>query len=410
MSAVNALKARACRIPILVLVNFCAAAAAYGQSTFLPYASTQYEYNNNVFALPNSSAAVLNNGDPRLGDSDLRTVVGFEEDYLLDRQRFYSTIEGRYIDYDHFGYLSHYEYLARAGLDWKLFSAYDGTLQASQEQSMAPFANRDTQTQLALDVDKNIVGKFNFRITPVWRLETSFTYDDLKAPIQDFPDYVLNQTTTHVALKYLGLSNFTYGLAADYSDGKYQNAPIQGTYNQTVVNLTMTYLASGLSTFNGAVGHTQRDQGQGQGNLSEITGELGYTRRFTGKTSISVDVTRAVNSYIASGGSELDTTASIHLTYQPTFKTGIVVSYQQTWADVLGQTVPGSNTTGLTERTPSATIKVNYQALRWLLIQPYASATRRNASQEFYEYSSTVIGIQVLARLPAPPQAQVPLR
>jgi hypothetical protein len=407
MSAVNALKTRACRITVLVLVNFCATGVAYGQSTFLPYGSTQYEYNNNVFALPNSSAAVSANGDPRLGDSDLRTIAGFEEDYILARQRFYSTIEGRYIDYDHFSYLNHSEYLVKLGLDWKLLSAYDGTFQASQEQSMAPFANRDTQTQLALDVDKNVVGKFNFRITPVWRLETSLIYDDLKAPIQNYPDYTLKQTTSHVAVKYLGVSNFTYGVAADYLDGKYQNAPIQGTFNQTNVNLTMTYQASGLSSFTGAIGHTQRDQGQGQGSLSEITGELGYTRRLTGKTSISVDYTRAVNSYIASGGSELDSTASVRLTYQPTFKTGIVVSYQETWADVLGQTVPGSNTVGLTERTPSAAIKVNYQALRWLLVQPYASVTRRNANQDFYQYSSTVIGIQVLAKLPTPPRAQV---
>ncbi|MGO9931290.1 MAG: hypothetical protein ACLPV8_05705 [Steroidobacteraceae bacterium] len=402
----SALERRGCRISMAVIASVFAA-TTYGQSTFQPYASTQYEHNNNVFALPNSTVAVMNNGDPTLGDSDLRTVVGFEEDYLLGRQRFYATLEGRYIDFDHFSYLDHYEYLVKLGLDWKLLTAFDGTFLASQEQVMPPFANRDTQTELALDVDKNLVGKFNFRIAPEWRLETSVTYEDLTAPIQGYPDYALIQTVSHVAVKYLGIAKFTYGISADYFDGRYQNAPIQGTYDQTNLDLTMTYVASGLSSFNGAIGHTQRNQGQNQGDISEVTGDLGYTRRLTGKTSISIDYTRLVNSYIAAGGSELDSTIALRVNYQPTFKTGIAISYQETWADFLGQTIPGSNTEGLTERTPSLAIKVNYQALRWLLIQPYASFTRRTATQEIYAYSGTIIGVQVLAKMPAPPQTQL---
>src|SRR5271166_1069868 len=158
--------------PILVLVVAFASGAAYGQSVFLPYASTQYEYNNNVFALPNSTAALAASGDSRLGDSDLRAVAGIDESYLLGRQRFYATVEGRYIDYEHFGYLSHAEYLAKLGLDWKLSNIFDGTLLDSIEQVMAPFADRNTQTQLALNLDRHSIAKLNVRIAPEWRLET----------------------------------------------------------------------------------------------------------------------------------------------------------------------------------------------------------------------------------------------
>src|ERR1700749_792025 len=89
-------------IGLSVLISAFASGVARGESTFLPYASEQYEHNSNVFALPNSSAAFAANGDPRLSDSDLKTVVGCEEDYLWDRQKLYSTIEGRYFRYDHF--------------------------------------------------------------------------------------------------------------------------------------------------------------------------------------------------------------------------------------------------------------------------------------------------------------------
>ena len=380
-----------------------AAGTSYGGSVFLPYASEQYEHNSNVFALPNSSAAFAANGDPRLSDSDLKTVVGFEEDYLWDRQRLYGTVEGRYFQYDHFDELSHYEYLAKAGLDWKLFSAFDGTFLGSFERYMASFANRDTQTALAINLERHAIGKFNFRISPEWRLETSVDYHDLDAPVQGFPNYGLRETTGLVALKYLGFSNLTYGISADYIDGKFRNAPLVGTYNQTDFALTAAYAATGLSTFDGAVGHTQRDQGLNQGDTSAITGKLGYTRRFSGKTTIRLGYTRAVNSYIGAGGSELDSIVNATLDYQATYKTGLSFGFSEIWSKFTGQTIPGADVLGRSDRTPAATFKMNYQVTRWLLIQPYANYARRSSNTELYNYSGTIIGIEVLAKRAAPP-------
>jgi hypothetical protein len=397
---------KALRLAGLVLLTIFASAAAHAQTTFLPYVSTQYEHNNNVFYLPNSAAAIANNGDPTLGDSDLRTVAGTDINFLWDRQRFYSTLEARYIDYDHFGYLSHSEYLAKAGLDWKLLSEFDGTFLGSIERVMAQFAQRDTQTQLAVNLDRHAIGRFNYRITPDWRLETNLDYHNLEAPIQGFAAYGLTETTGRAAVKYAGFSNLTYGFSAEYIDGKYRNAPTPGTYNQTNLDLTMAYTASGLSSFNGAIGHTQRNQGQNQGNVSALTGDLGYTRRLSGKSSIHADLARAVNSYIGAGGSEIDTTASVQLSYQPTFKTNMTFGYQYIWSKFVGQTIPGSDVLGRKDRIPAATFKLTYQALRWLQIQPYATYQRRSSNEQIFNYSSSIIGIQILAKVPAPPQAK----
>src|SRR5258708_17052111 len=205
---------RAFALGLSALVALLAAEMAQAGSVFLPYASEQYEHNSNVFALPNSAAAAAaNKGDPTLGDSDLRTIAGFEEDYLWDRQRLYGTYEGRYFKYDHFDQLSHFEYLAKLGLDWKLLSSLDGSFNGSQERFMAPFANRDTQTALAINLERHAIGKFNFRIAPEWRLETSVDYRDLDAPVQGFPNYGLTETTGLAALKYIGFANLTYGIS-----------------------------------------------------------------------------------------------------------------------------------------------------------------------------------------------------
>jgi hypothetical protein len=395
---------RRLRIPLLALAACLACGAAWCQSIFLPYGSTQYEHSNNIFYLPNSSALYLVSGDSALGDSDLKTVGGVDVNYLWGRQRFYGTIEGRNFEYDHYTALNHDEYLVKAGLDWKLFSEFDGTLLSTTQRYMAPFANRDTFTQLAIDLDRDEIAKFNFRLAPEWRLESSEEYHNLDSPIQDYPAYGLTETTTHLALKYLGVAKLTYGVAVDYLDGKYRNAPIDGTYTQTAVNLTMTYAVTRLSSFHGAVGHTERDQGENQGNLSEITGNVGYTRAVSGKTSLSLDYTRAVNSYIAAGGSELDTTVALKVSYQATFKIGISASYQQVWSDFLAETIPGTAVLGRRDRLPGAFLNVNYQALRWLSIQPYAYYQRRTSTQEFYEFSNTTIGLRILAKMQPPPQ------
>jgi hypothetical protein len=392
------------RMLLLAFAACLACGAAWSQSTFLPYGSTQYEHSNNIFYLPNSTALYLVSGDSVLGDSDLKTVGGADVNYLWGRQRFYGTIEGRNIEYDHYGDLSHEEYLVKAGLDWKLFSEFDGTFLSTTQRYMAPFANRDTFTQLALDLDRDVIAKFNMQVAPEWRLETSEDYHNLDSPIQFYPAYGLTETTSHLALKYLGVAKLTYGLAIDYLDGKYRNAPIDGTYTQTAVNLTMTYAVTRLSSFHGAVGHTERDQGENQGNLSAVTGNLGYTRALSGKTTVSMDYTRAVNSYIAAGGSELDTTVALKVNFQATFKTGISASYQEMWSDFLGETIPGTDVLGRRDRTPGAFLNVNYQALRWLSIQPYVYYQRRTSTVEFYDFTNTTVGLRILAKMQPPPQ------
>src|SRR5579863_7991635 len=188
-------KRHGCPLWVPMLLGVFASGTAFGGSTFLPYVSTQYEHNNNVFALENSAAAAASNGDPTLGDSDLKTVAGFEEVYSWDRQRLDATFEGRYFKYDHFGYLSHSEYLGKLDFDWKLLSFLDGSFMGSQERVMAPFANGDTKTQLAINTDRHATEKFNVRIAPEWRLETSVDYHDLDAPILGFPKYGLIETT-----------------------------------------------------------------------------------------------------------------------------------------------------------------------------------------------------------------------
>jgi hypothetical protein len=384
------------------------------QSGILPYVGETYEHNNNVFYLPNSTFAVAGNGDPQMSDSLSRTVGGADINYLFDRQRLFATLEGRYIDYEHFKYLDHSEYMANGGLDWKLLGTFDGLLYGKIERYMAPFEDRNSNTSLTVDLDRRVGANFNIQLMPEWRLETGADYHDLSAPIIDYPDYGLAEETGKVALRYGGLANLTYGVLVDYVHGEFRNAPAPGDYNQEDADLTMSYKATGLSSFIGSVGYSRREQsGEGQGNTSGISGDIGYTRVLTGLTSVNAELSRAINSYIASGGSQLETTAAVRLNFQPTYKTGMNLGFQYIWSKFNGGTIinaetnPGADVAGQSYHSPKATFKLNYQALHWLLIQPYATYERRASGLLVLNYTGTIVGIEFLVKRPAVTQPQV---
>jgi hypothetical protein len=108
---------------------------------------------------------------------------------------------------------------------------------------------------------------------------------------------------------------------------------------------------------------------------------------------------------VGAGGSEEDDTASIQVNYQATYKTGMIFAYQYVWTKFVGETIPGSDLLGRTYHNPTATFKLNYQALRWLLIQPYATYQHRVSNAPDFNFSSTIFGIEILAKKPAPPPA-----
>jgi hypothetical protein len=371
---------------------------AGAQTTISPYLDAHYEHDSNVFRVENSAANVAAIGDPTLADNDLKSVVGVDGTYLWSQQKLTATLEGRRFDYDHFTELDHNEYLAHVALDWKLTSLFDGILDARQEQYMAPFTLGNS-SQLSIDVDRKIDGKGNVNVTPEWRLETEVYSHDLKAPLEGFPDFDEREIGTHLALLNKSVTNLSYGIALDHISGRYENAPDVGTYNQIGAELTADYTVSALSKLNAALGYTKRDQNDNIPSISGVTGAFGYTRQLTGKTSISVNVTRAINSYVAAGGSEVDTGGTVSATWQATYRVSVSVMGGYVHSSFVGQTIPGTVVPGAVangrdDNSPVGQLHVNYQALRRLKLHAYATKQSRSSTIDIYNYNDTIVGIE----------------
>ncbi len=358
-----------------------------------PYVDSHYEHDSNVFRSPNSQANLLNLGDPTLGDSDLKYVAGFNATYQWSQQSLTAQLEGRKIDYDHYSDLNHNEYLADLVLKWKLTSLWDGTVEGRRESAMAPFYLGNS-TLLTINVDTQLTGRFNLHFAPDWRLEGSAEAHELDSPLQNYPDFVDREALTHLAIVNVGTTNLTYGVAYDRADGKFENAPSVGPYTQNSESLTVTYLVSGLTTMNAAAGYTNRIQAANAQSVSAVTGSLAFSRQLTGKTSVNLQVARAVNSYLAAGASEIDTSATLGLLWQATRKIGVAVNAGYVKSKFVGQSIPGAGDNGRVDHSPSESLDINYQVMRRLKLHAYLNKQSRTSDVYLFNFSDTIVGIE----------------
>lgn len=359
-----------------------------------PYVDAQVQHDSNVFRVPNTETLLLANGDGTLADTSETYRAGLDGTYEWGRQKFTATLEARHFNYNHYRDLNHYEYLADAGLTWQLTHLLDGTVDLRQERLMAPFALGNS-TRLTIDVDRKAAATVNLHVTPDWRVDVGGYYHKLNSPLQNFADFVQHETNSHAGLTYVGLANLTYGIAFDHLDGRFENAVGVGPYKQDTVQLNASYKVSGLTTLQAAAGYTRRSQTGAGNNLSAFTGTLGYTRQLTGKTSLNLAVSRAVNSYLAAGSSEVDTSASAQVDWQATYKIDVALNYFYVRSVFAGQFVPGSTTSGRVDKSPGGGLKITYRPVRLVQLQAYATQQSRRSTIELYRFNDVLYGLDV---------------
>src|ERR1019366_4781689 len=151
-------------------------------------------------------------------------------------------------------------------------------------------------------------------------------------------------------------------------------------YNQTTIEAAAKYVATDLSSFDGALGYTRRTQENGA-PISGISGLLAYQRDLTGLTSINIRLSRAINTYVTYGSTEIDTGLALGAIWNATSTIAVAPGYQWTYS-----TFPGANLAGLApvgiERVDHyqlATLSVKYQPRDWLSLRLYGQYETRSS-------------------------------
>jgi hypothetical protein len=366
-------------------------------------ATARYEYNSNVWDLQSGFPVPGTTNDFQRSDNLYTYGALLDTAYLWDQQKLFGTFSANQFEYDHFTVLNHLEYSADGGWNWKLGSNIDGTLEVLRDRIQVAFTNVNN-AEFVLQTEQRENAKVGVEFIPDWRLEGTGYYRTVDQSYLDLPGLDLDESQGQVALRYLGLAGLTAGLSYAYTDGRYTGAGAQfnPAYDQTSISIISTYAPTGRSTFKGALGYSDRKSASADNSISGFTGELDYDNQITGKTSAHLQISRLINSYISNTSSEIDSIANGSVRWQATYRLGISAGYSYTYRDLPGQgNAPlGSNRI---DHLQMATLNVDFEPLRWLILKPYANYQTRSSNFVSGNFNASVVGLYFTVQWQKPP-------
>ena len=374
------------------------------QTHFTPYADGTYEHNSNLFAISSSAPEPVGRNGPTLADSLWKARVGFDSAYDWSLQEFYAIAEGRRFTYDQFTQLNHDEYLLHGGWKWKVASLLDGVLDYQRERRIVSFlqfnATQFATQQLYLQVQSVAIASINLQMSPEWRLQSQGKLNDQNTQLPGSPDLTLREESIHEGLRYVGFANLSAGLDGEYLRGNFTGGAFLVTpgYRQSTAEFAADYVLSGLSTFQGAIGYADRVLEQA-GSISGLTGLVAYQRNLTGKTSITLKLSRAINTYITAATPEVDTAAELDVTWNATTKIKVQAGYQWLHSSFSPTDIAGVLTASRLDRLQTPTVSVMYQPVNWLIVHPYAQYQTRTSTIPLFTFHGTLYGLELEGRL-----------
>jgi Putative beta-barrel porin 2 len=405
---ISPLRRRLLRRILRATSRFCAAGTlaallfapgiALAQLKYTTQANVQYEDNSNVFDLAPGVAPPTAQHTTERGDEFVAYGAGATVNYTLSQQIFSLQIAGSEYQYNRFTELNHDDYKLGADWEWKIGPLFDGSIAVNRDRQMVAFSDF-IGTQLLLQTDQNEHLIANFHVSPDWVIQGSGTSSRSDSPRPGLPNLSLMEDSEGAALKYGGVAGLQFGLSATYANGTYAggDTALDPNYHQTAEQVVATYTISPQSTLDFALGESDRSSINGIDNLSGVTGHLSLNRALTGKTSIKLLISRAINSYITNSGSEIDTTGSLSVNYEATRKISIKASYNYTYSDLPNQGLMGADRI---DHFQTSEVTIDYQVTRWFEMQPYARFQTRTSDLPGAQYSANVYGVRAHVNWP----------
>lgn len=385
---------------ILSAVILCLAVPirAHAQFTGSASATTLFESNSNVFDL---DSGVAQPAGYRGSSTDFAYGAGFDGSYNWSRQQLYATASTKEYDYQQLPDLNHNEYSLDAGLLWELGSALDGKLDISRSHTMVPFLDLAESTHtLSLLTAQTETLQAGLKLDPEWKLEGTAYTSNATEPTSESSDQQLTQRSGTVSIEYQGFGPVTSGLTAGYLTGSYDGS--NGLFDSSFKQLTAGFLANyklNRTAFDGQVTYTRRTSDMsGTDNASGLTGLLDFKDQLTPKTSFTLKIDRAINTYYLNLGSEIDTDAGFAVNWQATYKTGVSLGYTFTYRAFPGQ-AEGPTRAYPVGYQQYGTLTISYQPLRWLTINPYANVLTRRSNTFGQNFNSDIYGISLTATI-----------
>lgn len=236
-------------------------------------------------------------------DSDLISTTGLEVglDQPISRQRLRARAHverNRFRDNDH---LDNTSYGVGVRADLETVNRISGGLHYNHERNLASF---DTYTGSVHLTERNMIRRQDYgaRIQyggmSLLTLEAGYVHRDQKYSADAFQNREQRSDTVQAGVRYRPSDLVGFGLAGRYTRGRIPHyTPTEGDkYKRRDLDLTATWVPTGLSTLNARVSLTSTDHDLAEArDFDGVTGAISWRYQPTGKLTLNLHLVRETN-------------------------------------------------------------------------------------------------------------------
>ncbi len=281
---------------------------ADGFDTFNVVARSSYSHDSNLFKLPSDRPAP--NGGER-SDNILINSLGFTLQKKYSLQEFRANFDHVDTNYDNAKFLDFKANNYKAAWLWAITPALTGVLSADRVVSLVPFTdarsgsigsvNISTQN---IRVSENQIFSVDYSPSGKWHLLGGYTKLNVENSQPFLPETSFKLNSIEGGVKYESPSKSYISLITRTSDGQNQDTntnPIVAVgsgFEEKQQELSAFWLITGKSRILANVGHIRRKDDTFQ--IRDFSGNFGginYVWDVTGKTNISIGLSRRLSSF-----------------------------------------------------------------------------------------------------------------
>ncbi|MDL2337577.1 MAG: hypothetical protein QFE16_07035 [Pseudomonadota bacterium] len=359
----------------LVLTSVGAARAE--SNPFYVGANLSLAHDSNVFRRPDAVA-----------DTSYSAGLLGGIDQPIGRQRMYASGRLRDTRYQDLKQLDNTGYSVNAGLEWETVEKLSGTLSYSANESLFNFGGTNITQSTARNIERSneALARVKYGASSLLAVEGSYTRRSLRYSDPRYQANGLTQDAVGAGLVYRPSAALKLGAGLRITRGQYEGSGQD--FDRRDVDLTATWVATGLSTFDGrfSLGRRETRGGRSELDFSGATGQLSWTYQPTGKLQFKTSFSRdsgAESGFIdfnapqagsVGDSSKITNAITLNAAYVLSSKIRVGAGLRANHRSLVSGAVEGSDS------VRSATLSVSYAALRNLALSCNVGRETRGAS------------------------------
>ncbi len=309
------------------------------------------------------------------------------------------------VSYARLDALDYNRYLLNAQARLRMASLLKLKLDASRERRQENFAFRDDTESGFITEDRGLA-ELRLAITPRWTGIASAEHLQTEASRDSNRDSDLRENTGELGIEYRRDGYSSFGLGARVSEGSYPRRMVtagdgrEKDYQQGSVLTRIGYTPSGLSELRAQLAYTERGHDDpAVQDFQGFTGQLGYTRRFSGISQLRIEAYRDLF-YVEDVNANYVENLGARLGYDYRWSAKLAFAAVAERYDSSYRASPGLDVAGETRKDDVLSLRLGaeYQPFYRFSLLPEYRYERRGSNVATGRYKYSVYGIDLVYR------------